>query len=382
MADTAGLPAGLHVLIARNGGLHPPPDILQSWPLPNFKNPDERGWEAPTVLIIVMGLTFLIYIARMWARLALTKNAGLDDILMSLAMLPVLGLTISVILAIKVYGFQWHVWDQTNKSQITTREITMAIELNYITSTTLIKVAILVFYHRITRTLRNTFVYSVWGMIAFCVVPSIIFAFLIIFTCTPVEGFFRLFDISWKLQNDLRCQNEAFIIVACAIVGTIQDFFLCLLPIILVWNLNMSTRQKVALCGIFGVGMITCVCGILRTYYATYVYFYTYDITWHAYHGWIWTALEADIGVMCASAPALKVFFKRYFTSSTMSNGYSSFGTRKTPRPLSQSRGQASRYPITTSRADHSGVHEPALFQGIKVSQGLDIHVEETDDII
>lgn len=98
MADAAGLPAKLHTLIARDGGLHPPPEVLLSWPLPNYKNPEERGWEAPIVLIIVMGITFLIYVARMWARLALTKNAGLDDVLMSLAMLPVFGLTISTIL--------------------------------------------------------------------------------------------------------------------------------------------------------------------------------------------------------------------------------------------------------------------------------------------
>lgn len=149
----------------------------------------------------------------------------------------------------------------------------MAIELNYIASTTLIKVAILVFYRRITGTLKNAFVYSVWAMIAFCVIPSIIFAFLIIFTCSPVIGFFRLFDLKWRLQNELKCQNEGAIIVACAIVGTIQDFIVCLLPIVLVWNLKMSRRQKAALCGIFGVGMITCVCGILRTYYATYVYY-------------------------------------------------------------------------------------------------------------
>jgi hypothetical protein len=149
----------------------------------------------------------------------------------------------------------------------------MAIELNYLASTTLVKVAILVFYRRMTGMLKNAFVYSVWGMIAFCVVPSIIFAFLIIFTCSPVEGFFRFFDMSWRLKNELKCGNEGAIIVACAIVGTMQDFIVCLLPIALVWNLKMSTRQKAALCGIFGVGMITCVCGILRTYYATYVYY-------------------------------------------------------------------------------------------------------------
>jgi hypothetical protein len=45
-----------------------------------------------------------------------------------------------------------------------------------------------------------------------------------------------------------------------------------MLPIFLIWNVRISRRQKVGLCCIFGIGLITCVCGILRTYYATYVY--------------------------------------------------------------------------------------------------------------
>lgn len=61
----------------------------------------------------------------------------------------------------------------------------------------------------------------------------------------------------------------------------------------------------------------TCVCCIMRTYYAVYIYYYTYDITWYAFEAWTWTALEADLGVMCASAPALRVFFRRYFGPST-----------------------------------------------------------------
>jgi hypothetical protein len=149
----------------------------------------------------------------------------------------------------------------------------MAIELNYVLSTTIIKVSILFFYRRITGSLKSAFVYSVWAMVGFCVVPSTIFVFLIIFTCSPVVGFFHLFDISWRLRNEVTCLDEGAIIVACAIVGTVQDCLVCLLPVLLVWNLKMSKRQKVALCGIFSVGMLTCICGILRTYYATYVYY-------------------------------------------------------------------------------------------------------------
>jgi hypothetical protein len=125
-------------LVARAGGLHPPPDVLLSWPKPNYVDPEERGWGPPIVLLVFLGITFLVYCARMWARLAISKNIGFDDILVSIAMLPLFGLTISTVLgkhlfmlatspligiAIRFYGFQWHVWDQTRETLVTTREV-------------------------------------------------------------------------------------------------------------------------------------------------------------------------------------------------------------------------------------------------------------------
>lgn len=384
MADSSGVFARGEGLVARAGGLHPPGDVLLNWPAPNYEDPETRGWESPIILIIMLVATIGVYVARMWARLVVAKNHGWDDIIMSLAMVPVVGLTVSAILAITKYGFQWHAWDQTKETLVTSREITMSIELNYVISTTLIKVAILLFYRRLTGSLKGAFIYSIWGMIFFCVVPSIIFVFLIIFTCTPVVGTFRLFDITWMIKHggELTCRDEGAIIVSCAIVGSIQDLLICIMPAMLVWDLKMSTRQKTAVCAIFGVGMISCVCGILRSYYAAYVYYRTYDITWYAYHGWVWTALEADFGVMCASAPALKVFFKRYFNLSNITSAGSKSGTNQRSIPLSsRSRGFGVASALSKqSRGDQSGVFDDAPFQGIKVSQGLDIQVEERDD--
>ncbi|KAF2849169.1 hypothetical protein T440DRAFT_519420 [Plenodomus tracheiphilus IPT5] len=384
MADMAGLQSHVMDLVARSGGLHPPFEVIKSWPHPNHVDPEERGWEAPIALAIVMGITFIVYVARLWARVVISKSAGLDGI----AMLPLIGLTISAVLAIRQYGFQWHVWDQTERTMITSREITLAIELNYLVSTTFIKVSILCFYRRITGSLTNIFVYSTWGSIIFCSVYGILFCFLIIFTCTPVVGFFHVYDTVWRASNALSCHDEGAIIVACAAISTIQDLVICMLPIFLIWNLKITQRQRFALCGIFGMGLITTICGILRTYYATYVYYYSYDITWYAYYGWVWTVLEAQLGVICASAPALKVFFQRYFKMPSSRAGYTATGSRNTPIvPSSRSRGYplsnnlASQHSMTRSKIEGGGALDSDVpLSGIKVSQGLDVHVEERDD--
>ncbi|KAF1364417.1 hypothetical protein EJ07DRAFT_100167 [Lizonia empirigonia] len=375
----------IDALLPRDGGLNPPADVRLGWPKPNYINPEHRGWDSSIVLLVVMGITFLVYIARMWARLGFEKNAGWDDTLMSIAMVPLLGLTISVVLAIRLYGFQWHVWDQTKETLVTTRQITMSIEINYVVCTTLIKISILVFYRRMTASLTINFVYWVWGSIIFCAIYGIVFVLLVAFTCTPANGFFYIFDTAWRSQNELTCRNEGVIIVSVAAISTVQDFIICLLPVFLIWSLQIPKTQKFALCGIFGLGLVTCVCGILRTYYATYLYYYTYDITWYAYYGWIWTALEADLAVICASAPALKVFFRRYFNMTTSRSDYakSRGGSRRTPIPFplaakSHSKGST----LSSSQIEAGGTYDNEVpLNRIKVSQGLNIQVDERDDI-
>jgi len=98
MADAADYFSESNTLVGRAGGLHPPPEVMMVWPTPNRIDPEERGWEAPISLVIVLGITFLVYAARMWARIVIAKNVGVDDLLMSIAMLPLFGLTIFVAL--------------------------------------------------------------------------------------------------------------------------------------------------------------------------------------------------------------------------------------------------------------------------------------------
>jgi hypothetical protein len=265
----------------------------------------------------------------------------------------------------------------------------MAIELNYMVSTTLIKISILCFYRRITGSLTNAFVYWVWGSIIFCVGYGLLFFFLILFTCSPVVGYFHLFDLMWRMQNEVHCNNEGAIIVACAAISSVQDLVICMLPIFLIWNLQIPRRQKAALCAIFGMGLVTCVCGILRTYYATYVYYYTYDITWYAYYGWVYTVLEAQLGLISASAPAIKVFFRRYFAIASSRAGYSRSGSGKTSSgPSSRSHAYAmATQPLSGATAGRpqiigGGPHDSAVpLEGIQISRGLDISVEDRDDI-
>lgn len=119
----------------------------------------------------------------------------------------------------------------------------------------------------------------------------------------------------------------------------------------------------------------------MRCYYAIYVYYFTYDITWYAYYGWIWTAIEADLGVMCASAPALKVFFRRYFNQFTNRSGMSGSNGRKTPGYGKGSPGNSNGTSHGTSNLDNTKWEAyPVPLGRINVSTSMGVVVEERDD--
>jgi hypothetical protein len=62
------------------GGLHPPISVLLSW-RPNYVDPVTRGWGVVALVCVLLTLTYVVVLLRIWARFFLAKNAGIDDAL-------------------------------------------------------------------------------------------------------------------------------------------------------------------------------------------------------------------------------------------------------------------------------------------------------------
>lgn len=98
MADLEAFRLHANKLFTRDGGVNPPSDVILSWPAPNYINPETHDWTGTNVVIVFLVLAILVYAARIWARLAMAKNAGLDDLVMTIAIIPLIGATVSVVL--------------------------------------------------------------------------------------------------------------------------------------------------------------------------------------------------------------------------------------------------------------------------------------------
>jgi len=68
------------------GGFHPPISVVLNWPLPNYTDPIGKGPQLFAVTIIFGFLAILFVAARLWSRIKVQKNAGLDDLCITLAL--------------------------------------------------------------------------------------------------------------------------------------------------------------------------------------------------------------------------------------------------------------------------------------------------------
>jgi hypothetical protein len=71
------------------GGIQPPFEVILTWPIPNYVNPPTRS---PYVLIVacILGpISTILLFARLWVRIRMQRNAGLDDWLMLASLVSV-----------------------------------------------------------------------------------------------------------------------------------------------------------------------------------------------------------------------------------------------------------------------------------------------------
>jgi hypothetical protein len=220
------------------------------------------------------------------------------------------------------------------------RKITFILYLLYIVSGGMIKISILLFYRRLdSRSITRSFRIATWINIIAIALFCIAF-FVILFTaCSPFTAFWDQFDIAKQLTGySYHCWvDEGADLLSASIISAVQDAIAAFLPTILYWNLQIPRHQKIALGAIFALGYLVCIVAGIRSYYVHRVFNDPlYDSTWESWPAWLLCMLEIQLGAICASAPALKVFFTHYFkvaasmygsSRGTDSNGYKKGGS-------------------------------------------------------
>ncbi|APA07748.1 hypothetical protein sscle_03g025180 [Sclerotinia sclerotiorum 1980 UF-70] len=283
----------------------PSPEIIATWPVPNYVDPKMRGNGVLVVNAILFPLALFIILIRLYTRLRISKSFGLDDWLIIAAMLPSTAFAVLAVLAEEVFKFNRHVWDVPLSQVKFGLQYVLITQVIFTLGQTLTKCSMLALLYRILSKGKRFKIITIAATVIIAV-QGTIFIIVVIFQCRPVSHYWL---ITFAPQPE--CINQKVHVTFAGCFNTLTDFFVVIFPIPKMLKLQISRRQRLIVIFLFAAGFLVCIAGTVRTYY-TYVELTSTDVTWDDYYVWISSSVELYVGIIGASVPAIKPFFKRY----------------------------------------------------------------------
>ena len=119
------------------------------------------------------------------------------------------------------------------------------VNLMYIAALTLIKLSVLMFYVRVFKVVR-IYQIALW-LAGFLVVAWGITVLLInLLACIPIKK-------NWDPSVSGHCIDRHYLLL---IPNILTDFILLILPMPMLWPIQLSFRRKIGLCGLFAAGYL------------------------------------------------------------------------------------------------------------------------------
>ncbi|PYI01159.1 integral membrane protein, partial [Aspergillus sclerotiicarbonarius CBS 121057] len=252
----------------------------------------------PTILGVLTTFFFLAIVVvglRVYSRLRIARAAGIDDILIVIA---ALGQWI-VILIQAHHGLGRH------QSTLSEEELTIFNHASFwgnvigiAIGTMFLKLSIAVNLLRVCQ--NRSFTVVLWILIAIIILYEMLGTLFFFFNCRPMAG-------SWDFTIDAKCASTSVIVIF-GLINTSFNIFtdvaLAILPIPIIWRLNMKRSVRMYLVGVLSLGYLAVAMDIVKTYYqetytATTDETYTFSLIFYGF-------LEDCVGMIAASVPMFR----------------------------------------------------------------------------
>jgi hypothetical protein len=200
------------------------------------------------------------------------------------------------------------------------------------------------------------FRYSCWALLTAVIIYCTASILVTIFQCRPM---IRAFD----KETPGTCIDTAKFWFANAGFSIATDIIILLLPMPLVWALGVPVVQKMALMGVFAIGIFATITSCLRVTTLD-IFAKSPDNTYNVANV-MWTIVEPNVAIVCACLPVLRPFVVKLFPG-LRSKSYGSQG----PTTGGYGTGTKSRVTLgSQSRADGGTRRDWVELSGVK-SQG------------
>ncbi|KKY17289.1 putative pth11-like integral membrane protein [Diplodia seriata] len=259
------------------------------------------GFAATVVTMTV--LAFIVLCSRIAIRTRVVKSFGPDDWFVIAAMTFTIVMSAMMLLQVH-HGLGKHTWQVSQADQIEVSKYFYVSVIFYNGAVGLVKISILLQYLRIFAIKKMQVACRI--VLALNTMFTIETVIISIFDCSPIPYFW---DKSIKGGH---CVNFGAMWFSHASTNIAFDIILVILPMPVIKSLNLPRKQKIALMGIFALGTFATVTSILRLS-SIYSISYSNDVTYDNVGAALWSTVEINTAIICASLPTFKAFVNRIF---------------------------------------------------------------------
>ncbi|KAL4955291.1 hypothetical protein BDW69DRAFT_121600 [Aspergillus filifer] len=272
-----------------------------------------RGRHALAVSTIFTSLATVFTAVRIYTKVFMVKQIGADDwtILVSLAFSWSF---FGIFVAETAYLMGEHL-EKIPPETLTKQMICFWASVPiYQASLITTKASILLQYKRVFSTTHMRMVcYILIGFLAIWGTWTFISAWL---NCVPVAKF-------WNDSLEGYCLNKKALWFSNSGIHIFTDILLLLFPMPVLSKLQLPWRQKVALMGVFALGVFVLITSILRLQ-SLLVISDSKDSTYDNVGAAQWSAIECNVAIICAVLPATRAFISklipRFFSTDKSKN--------------------------------------------------------------
>ncbi|CEJ60849.1 hypothetical protein PMG11_09405 [Penicillium brasilianum] len=253
-------------------------------------------------VLVAVGLTLstACLAMRLYTKSLILRKFWWDDVCLIFAWTLSIGTQATILHGYTFGGIGRHFNELSPETVDTLLKVILAAAVIYIPCLAFAKLSLLMLYYSILNTSQE-WVYSIY-IIAFVISGySLALALALIFACNPIQ---KGWDISIP-PGVGSCINRPGVYLATAVSNTLSDVILILIPIRVVWGLQMRLIQKLGVVAMFCIGCLTIITSILRL--ATlWPLVTTSDVSYKLALASVFINIEANFIIICASLPYLR----------------------------------------------------------------------------
>jgi hypothetical protein len=195
-------------------------------------------------------LSGTVVLIRFLSKYFANSELGLDDYLIAVTLGTGIPSSVLTVHGVISNGLGRDIWT------VTPRQITKfihsfyAMEILYFAQVALLKLSLLFFYMRIFPGPKIQRL--LWATIIFDVVFGVVFVFIAIFQCRPINFYWK----SWDGEHQGTCLNVNGLGWSNAVISIVLDVWMLALPISQLFRLQLHWKKKIGVAMMFIVGTL------------------------------------------------------------------------------------------------------------------------------